>query len=334
MLDRPVGLETRKSYQSKVQSGFFDRYLSGGAVLEIGFAGHDGDTVTVVPQAIGIERDFPGYDGLRLPFPEFSQDAVYSSHCLEHIRDRETALREWFRVLKVGGYLVLAVPHQHLFERRERLPSRWNIDHKHFYTPSSLLALVEKLFEPNAYRIRHMCDNDAGFDYSVLPTEGGSGCFEIELVLQKMPTPRWEMDDGASRRYGTEVFQVRNGRTEKWWLSNTFDAEGCWMWGPYMPIKRGRYAAIFFVEPVGLITALRSAISFDVAANYGHVLASKTIAAEQGADELKTGMVRLEFDALADGDVLYEFRISSSGRPFNGELRFHGLELKGLGKGR
>lgn len=40
-----------------------------------------------------------------------SWDFVFSSHLLEHIEDHKAALREWWRVLKPGGYLVLYLPH-------------------------------------------------------------------------------------------------------------------------------------------------------------------------------------------------------------------------------
>jgi SAM-dependent methyltransferase len=122
---RPVGTESRKSYAEKIVNGFFAKYLSGEAILEIGYKGYIDGTVPIVPQAIGIDLDYPGYDGVRLPFPDESQDAVYSSHCLEHIQEYQDVLREWYRVLKIGGYLIVIVPHQHLFERRRELPSRW-----------------------------------------------------------------------------------------------------------------------------------------------------------------------------------------------------------------
>src|ERR1039457_4202089 len=53
--------------------------------------------------AVGMTWVCPpaGYDGVRLPFPDASQDAVHSCHCLEHIPDYRATLAEWFRVLKV-----------------------------------------------------------------------------------------------------------------------------------------------------------------------------------------------------------------------------------------
>src|SRR5215831_7157528 len=120
--DRLVGVEARKLYAAKLEEGFIAKYLSGSAILDIGYRGYEPDVLPIVPQAIGIDLDYPGYDGRTLPFPDNSQDAVFSSHCLEHAEDCRQAIREWFRVLKIQGYLVLAVPHKFLYERRQRPP--------------------------------------------------------------------------------------------------------------------------------------------------------------------------------------------------------------------
>lgn len=45
-----------------------------------------------------------------LPFKDGELDAVVSSHFIEHIEDWETALAEWWRLVKIGGHLVLYWP--------------------------------------------------------------------------------------------------------------------------------------------------------------------------------------------------------------------------------
>lgn len=40
-----------------------------------------------------------------------SIDAIYSSHCLEHLADPINAIREMHRILKVGGKIKIIVPH-------------------------------------------------------------------------------------------------------------------------------------------------------------------------------------------------------------------------------
>jgi SAM-dependent methyltransferase len=194
LADRPVGTEARKTLGIKLADGFIQRYVSGPNVLDIGYKGYISDAVPIVPQAIGIDFDYPGYDGRTLPFADASQDAVYSSHCLEHIADYRQAIGEWFRVLKPGGYLIIVVPHQFLYEKRSRLPSRWNEDHKRFYTPASLMTEIEQSLTPNTYRLRQLVDNDLGYDYAIGPGEHAGGCYEIELVIQKLVPPAWELE--------------------------------------------------------------------------------------------------------------------------------------------
>ena len=62
-------------------------------------------------------RSFPHVDYVtqvdKLPmFKDESVDLIYSSHLLEHFRRQETerVLSEWYRVLKKGGLLRIAVP--------------------------------------------------------------------------------------------------------------------------------------------------------------------------------------------------------------------------------
>lgn len=63
-------------------------------------------------------------DGAALPFLDESLDFVISSHVLEHLPDTIGALKEWYRVVKPGGYLFMILPHKmRTFDRhRERTP--------------------------------------------------------------------------------------------------------------------------------------------------------------------------------------------------------------------
>lgn len=183
------GIETGKSHEQRTRSGFYEKYMQGEG-LDIG-----PNRDPVLPTAIGVDKNYPDYDGVTLPFPSKSKDYVYTSHCLEHIPSSQVTgiLREWFRVLKVNGYLVITVPHQFLYEKRQSLPSRYNPDHKRFYTPESLLDEIEVSLDVNTYRVRHLRDNDDGYDYSIPPERHSKGCYEIELVLQKITPPEWRL---------------------------------------------------------------------------------------------------------------------------------------------
>ena len=62
-----------------------------------------------------------------------SFDFVHSSHCLEHLHDPREGLRNWLRILKPGGYLVVSIPDEDLYEQCI-FPSTFNSDHKWTFT--------------------------------------------------------------------------------------------------------------------------------------------------------------------------------------------------------
>jgi len=184
--NRKVSGESSKSNRSRIDSGFMHRYLSGVNILEIGGTG-DGTGVPITDNAINIDLGFPGYDGVHLPFDDGSQDALYSSHCLEHIEDYNSTLQEWFRVIKVWGYMIIIVPHQLLYEKKVNLPSRFAGGHKRFYLPSLLLNEIQISLPVSEWRLRHMRENDDDFDYQIPPHVHSTGAYEIECVIQKIP---------------------------------------------------------------------------------------------------------------------------------------------------
>jgi SAM-dependent methyltransferase len=193
--DWPVTGETQGSFVAKLRGGFYATYMAGDVILDIGYRGAFENATPVFPHAIGVDIDYPGYDGSRLPFEDGSVDAVYSSHMLEHVADYVATIRDWYRVLRVGGFIVCIVPHQFLYEKRRNLPSRWNEDHKRFYTPARLLSEFEAALEPNSYRVRHLADGDDGYTYHIGPEHHGGGRYEIEVVIEKREAPGWTLED-------------------------------------------------------------------------------------------------------------------------------------------
>jgi SAM-dependent methyltransferase len=73
-----------------------------------------------------------------------SLDFVYSSHCLEHVVDPRIALKNWFRILKPGGYMVVVVPDEDMYEQGI-FPSTFNGDHKSTFT-----ILKQKSWSPRS----------------------------------------------------------------------------------------------------------------------------------------------------------------------------------------
>jgi len=48
--------------------------------------------------------------GERLPFKTASLDYIISAHTLEHIKKTKCVLKEWLRVLKIGGLMAVVLP--------------------------------------------------------------------------------------------------------------------------------------------------------------------------------------------------------------------------------
>ncbi len=131
--------------------------------------------------------------------PEASLDFVHSSHCLEHLRDPRVGLAAWFRALKPGGFLVITVPDEDLYEQGG-FPSDFNRDHKWTFTilkarswSAQSINVVELLsgLGPAADIEKLALLNSTyrydlpRFDQTLAPI-GESG---IEFVVRKRPEP-------------------------------------------------------------------------------------------------------------------------------------------------
>ena len=62
-----------------------------------------------------------------------SMDFVFSSHLLEHIEDYKKALKEWWRVLKQKGFLILYLPDEDEYpkvgEEGANPDHKWNVNY-------------------------------------------------------------------------------------------------------------------------------------------------------------------------------------------------------------
>lgn len=78
-------------------------------------------------------------DMASLPFDDAQFDAVVSRHVIEHDPDTWGVLREWARVLKPGGRLVIVTPDQAAYPG-----NTVHLDPTHYaaFTPAQLAALV------------------------------------------------------------------------------------------------------------------------------------------------------------------------------------------------
>lgn len=91
-------------------------------------------------------------------------DSVFSSHTLEHVETPEKVLREWWRVVKTGGHLVLYLPHKELYPNIGQEGA--NPDHKHDFLPDDITGLMEGLGSWDLV-VNEKRDNDFGPGSSV-----------------------------------------------------------------------------------------------------------------------------------------------------------------------
>lgn len=76
-------------------------------------------------------------------FTDDSMDFVFSSHNLEHMVDYKAVLKEWWRVIKPDGYLVLYLPHANFYPRMGQPGS--NPDHKHDFMPDDIINTMREV---------------------------------------------------------------------------------------------------------------------------------------------------------------------------------------------
>ncbi len=94
---------------------------------------------------VRMKPDMVVPDATRLGiFASESMEAVYSSHTLEHLEDWQAALREWWRLVKPGGHLVLYLPHRDLYPQIGQPGA--NPDHKHDFDDDQIVDFMRLAF--------------------------------------------------------------------------------------------------------------------------------------------------------------------------------------------
>jgi SAM-dependent methyltransferase len=146
---------------------FVERFLKG-RVLDIG-AGKD----PVCAWAESFDQQHGDANEIDHYYQPNSFDAVHSSHCLEHMRNPTNALAKWWSLVRPGGYMIIIVPDEDLYEQGI-WPSFFSNDHK-----STFRLNKKSSWSPVSYDIRALCEalpkavivsaeiHDANYDYSL-----------------------------------------------------------------------------------------------------------------------------------------------------------------------
>lgn len=179
----PNPAETSKAKERRLRENFFNLYCRGKG-LDVGFGG---DLIAEDAEGFDFEHGDAQYlKGKK----DNTYDFVYSSHTIEHLPDPSEAIKNWFRVVKPGGYLIIYLPHRDLYEKKKTLPSRFNPKHFHFF-------LIDKDEEPDTLGIIPLIERSiSNFQliYAKECSEGhtikdplihSDGEYSIEVVVRK-----------------------------------------------------------------------------------------------------------------------------------------------------
>jgi putative FmdB family regulatory protein len=186
--------ETSKTLQRRFSDHrFFTRYFKGNGI-DIG-AGSDGlsNYKHFFPLITSI-RDWDVKDGdamLMQGVGDCEYDFINSSHCLEHLKDPYISLKNWLRILKVGGYMLITIPDADLYEQGI-WPSNKNSDHKFRFSLNYNYnyVIVQELLKEfrDSIKILKLELVDGGYNYDIRGWDQTLGFLSesaIEIIIQK-----------------------------------------------------------------------------------------------------------------------------------------------------
>ena len=119
-------------------------------------------------------------DIVDIQYPDESFDVIYCSHVLEHVANDKKAMREFFRVLKTGGWAILLVPIDtdktfedlSITDPLDRLEAFGDETHVRRYGPDYLDRLQDAQFD---VRIIRPTDFLSGAEISEMGIQPSSG---------------------------------------------------------------------------------------------------------------------------------------------------------------
>lgn len=151
-----------------------ERYCGGNGV-DLGSSGDP-----IVPWAIQVELpqdnylrynpDRPGTpiqwrgSATELPFKDETLDFVHSSHLIEDFACWYPILKEWDRVLKPGGYLIISVPDHVRFRNAVANGQGDNLNHKHESHVGELTSMLSSGYDVKMDEFV----NDNPIEYSII----------------------------------------------------------------------------------------------------------------------------------------------------------------------
>lgn len=182
--------EAQRARSRRLKEGFFEDFCQGRGI-DIG-AGKD-------PLFFGIDTwDWMSGQGdatFMRGIADNTYDFAHCSHILEHLQNPWEAIRNWHRIVKPGGYVIIDVPHRDLYEKKLELPSRWNPEHKKFWLLSrhenewtlGLIQTVQEALEKSQFTLLLARTLMRGLTKHDDPNSHSWGEYSNEVVFKKGP---------------------------------------------------------------------------------------------------------------------------------------------------
>lgn len=112
----------------------------------------------------------PQYGGEYLPhvtslaenitcFNEGTFNFVVAAHILEHVNNPMVTFRNWLKLIRKGGSIILLMP-----DKNYEKPGPWDRSHKNFYTPEDFR---NNCISPNQDILKQVVFNDLGNNFSI-----------------------------------------------------------------------------------------------------------------------------------------------------------------------
>jgi len=251
-----------------------------------------------------------------------SCELVFSGQNLEHLWPEEVVgfLEECHRVLQDGGWLVIDSPN-----RLVTAPLNWSHpEHTVELTPveATMLATLAG-FEVTEVAGLWLCRDPRSGE--ILPLDPGDGeerwpraeriaaaekdpdnSFIWWLTARKRGEARLEQLAATMHGIFAAAWEERKARFVSRRTKMTLNGEmvvraepgedGPVIYGPYIPLRRGKYAVEFLVEAVGAADRNATTVICDVVGNGGRAIVSRSLT----TSDLRrlAGLVRLEFELL------------------------------------
>ena len=147
-----------------------------------------------MPQFQAFDREHGDANHILRYIKDRKYHCVASFHSLEHMINPYRTIQDWWELVQLGGYLVVAVPDEDLYEQGI-FPSRFNRDHKWTFTIAkedswcdrsiNVMDLIKLLDHANLIKCSRQ-DKNYNYRLKNVDQTRGSAMAQILLVLRRV----------------------------------------------------------------------------------------------------------------------------------------------------